>query len=692
MNKILLFLSLMLFVSGAIAQDGAANQMDSKFLMISQPYGDSIKLRWSPTSYDNFMEGNGKGYLLTRFEIGGDPAGVKREIKLRPEQDWQAIAENDDMAFLAGGIIYGGLEALEMGSSDDKVNLYQAYQKEQSNNYQYAYCMYAADNSFQTAEYLGLGFVDKDIQRGKTYIYELSYLVNPVQKQKLIVSSGDPISLPKPINSRIQFLDGVAVINWNTEILSQRYISYDVEKSTDMGRTYVQMNKAPIVHLKTSDGDHQLNYVDSLAQNGQTTYYRISGNNPFGDKGPYSDPLIGKGIPAPLQASAQIVDVVEYPVGTITLRWSFEEEFESRIKGFDIYMSDEFDGEFSKVTSTLIPADGRKFVETNPQPKSFYKVIAVDENDHQLGSFPVMSQLEDLIAPLAPTMLQGELDEETGIVSLNWNANEELDLQGYRVFYSNDPVENFIQHTETSINELTYQHQISMKLGNKSIYYKILAVDFRENYSKFSETIEVKKPDNTPPTAPVIMVNKVNKENVEIKYGKSESRDIQHQALMRKMKDGDGDWEEVMDLTADTGMNYFKDSTLKMDVPYLYKIVVNDFDENFNESKVVEAQLRDSKFSNIFDFSLSFDRMRKGIRLDWKYNTRKEVSSFVIYRGEEGAPVSTYEMVAVKNAENLNFSFMDNGIKPKKSYSYKILGQNADGSYSELSPEKVIKI
>ncbi len=74
-----------------------------------------------------------------------------------------------------------------------------------------------------------------------------------------------------------------------------------------------------------------------------------------------------------------------------------------------------------------------------------------------------------------------------------------MDIRGFNVFYSNKPDHEFSLLTKTPLTDTVFRDTISLKTLTKKIYYKVVAVDYNSNYSKFSQILELKRPDVVPP-------------------------------------------------------------------------------------------------------------------------------------------------------------------------------------------------
>ncbi len=110
----------------------------------------------------------------------------------------------------------------------------------------------------------------------------------------------------------------------------------------------------------------------------------------------------------------------------------------------------------------------------------YYTVTAVDVNGNESDPSDEVSAtpIEDTISPAAPTGLTAKASD--GSVSLNWNSNNEPDLEGYIVYRSETAVGGYTAiATNISLNEY-----VDGSAANcTTYYYLITAVDAKGNES-----------------------------------------------------------------------------------------------------------------------------------------------------------------------------------------------------------------
>src|SRR5690606_31469474 len=113
-------------------------------------------------------------------------------------------------------------------------------------------------------------------------------------------------------------------------------------------------------------------------------------------------------------------------------------------------------------------------------------------------SFPYLVQIADDTPPAIPGEIHGEIDS-TGTVVLQWKANADADLLGYRVFRSNSPSDDPIEVTTRILSENTFLDTVKVRVLNREVYYRVVAVDQNYNTSEYSARIVLHRPDIIPP-------------------------------------------------------------------------------------------------------------------------------------------------------------------------------------------------
>lgn len=374
---------LMLFalLHGFAQSTAPALQIEAKAV-----YSDSVVIvRWAPANLATWKWGNSEGYDLIRFTVidQGDTlngaqydssmVSLAAALKPLPENEWDPLVDENDLAGVAAGSIYG--DSLDLLPPDGP-NLLNIYYKGQESENRFSFSLFAADQDFTVATMMGLAFVDYSTTPGSRYIY----WVKPHDPDSLAtvrpgftsVQTDSLFVLPAPSELRGTAGDHSAVLNWRRN--DQYFTSYILERSDD-GINFLPRNERPLISAAAPDTDDgAIAFVDSLYANGVTFIYRVRGRSPFGLLSNPSDTVQVSGKPGPVFALLSIEDIGEIQEGELQVRWNFPQDMESKFLGFDIYRGASPEGPFVKLNQTTLTVSERSFIDTDPQAVNYYQV------------------------------------------------------------------------------------------------------------------------------------------------------------------------------------------------------------------------------------------------------------------------------------------------------------------------------
>ena len=683
MRSIILIGFSLLLLTKSIAQDTIS------VATFCHSYGDSIAVRWQPYSKTGWIIGKDNGYKLVRLAYSGGDLVETKEVgifKFLPQSKWQNLLQNNTYATLP----YQAAYDYESPITDlNNINNVLSKNKEEENIF--IFNLLYANFDFEVATAMGLGYMDKDIKRGFRYQYMIAYVDSKsyVQTTPLIaeVAAYSKNKLPIIDSLDIETEDSRATLRWNFIDFESKYVAYFIGRSSDGGKNFVQVNNTPFVPLVDDIyGDPDTRYIyfndDSLTNN-MTYHYRIRGVSYFGDTGLPSNIVAGTPKSGPISAEPIITDVWENEEGNFKISWFFDSTFLDQIKYFEVYKSDGQSSPHKKISYQKIYADQPLvFIDSFPNVINFYKIKAIDKNDHERNSISVLGQLQDNTPPLPPINIEGIYDT-TGIIKISWSGNTESDLSGYFVYASNIEKGDYSILTRSgSVKDTFFLDTVGLNRANERIYYKLVALDFRGNQSDFSKTILVKLPDRWPPVKPVFKRHQTQTGKLFLEWTNSSSYDISHNVLERKIQDSLLWQPLVIDSTRGTTVNYL-DSLVDYKNKYQYRIRAVDDDNLFSYSDTLILQpIDDRQRSIISNFTLSHSNKRT-VKLSWDLNTPiDQIKKITIFRGTENKLVIPYETIYDFNDEIKANTFIDQNIPPNKIYTYKVIIRLKNGSFS----------
>jgi len=657
--------------------------------ILSRPLEDSIMLRWGPTTPMAWELSNEYGYKIERVTILRNHKLLdKPEEKLLtpspirpwPMAQWESLVDKNDYAAIAGQALFGETFQVTENMSSDMM---QVVNKARELEMRFSFALFAADQSQEVAKASGLYFVDNNVNEGEKYLYRIYTLVPeqtlPIDTGYVYTGTMDYAPLPSPIEMNAAVEDRYVELRWNSENYQDIYSSYMLERAED-GGAFRKINEKPIVN--TYKGDRPKSRftfrMDSLPRYNTEYQYRVRGISPFGEVGPPSDTAKVMAYEKN-KINPYIVEKINVDNESIKLVWEFDQKDEAKIRGFSVMRAPNPKAVYDTIASGLSPTT-RSFVDESPELANYYVVAAEDHGGKFRNSFPALAQLVDSIPPAAPTGLVGVIDT-TGLVTLTWKPNKESDLWGYRIYRANYSDEEYSQLTVSPVTENVFYDTIPLRNLTPQIYYKVMAVDRRDNPSVFSTPAKLIKPDLLPPVAPVIENVESTDEGVKLTIIPSSSADVNTHLLYRK-NINETNWQLVSQFDSLKSKLNYTDSSQVDYKKYKYTIVAVDHSgleseqSNLVEGKKIDNGVRD-RIRNIY---AEANREERFIHVEWKYD-KIGIDKFLIYKSDGDQGYRLYKTIKGDN------KFVDRSLKINSIYKYKVMAVYKSGARSPLSKE-----
>ncbi|MBI9064603.1 MAG: hypothetical protein JEZ14_21640 [Marinilabiliaceae bacterium] len=633
-------LLILLSVSNIYAQE---EELKHEMKLLARPLPDSIVLRWAPTTYQLWLSGNKYGYHVTRTTLIRNEKFVKEKairltsdpLKPRPLEQWEPLADTDGYAGVAAQAIYG--DGFEVETEKGETSIIDIMNKATEQENRLGFALFAADQSAEVARYSGLWLTDKNVKPGEKYLYR----VFPAQvPEGMVVDTAifytgvdEYLPLPAPVDVKAEPGDRMVTLTWDKKYQSQFFNSFWIERSKDDGKHFRRLNDVPLVNT-TPEGYDEADfhfYMDTLPDNATAFQYRVIGISVFGELSPPSQVVATQGIYK--ISSVPIMKALPGSTGeTVELSWEFPNAKNEKIDGFRIYRSEKFDQDYQLLEEKL-SAINQSYTDQQPLMTGYYRIQAFNHGFDGPQSIPKMVQLVDSIPPAIPSGLIAKADT-SGLVRLTWTANKEKDIFGYRIFRANHIREEFSQLTVEPTPTNSYSDTINLETLTKEVYYKVVAIDQRQNKSGFSEVLKLERPDIVPPAAPVIKKISSSTNGITLQWHRSPSQDVEKQVLYRN-RQGSREWEVVN--------TFLPDSTQTTDQPSLsgtiYRYLLIAVDKAGNESKPaapVAGKYNAPKKQGVWITPKVKVNKKKGtVGLSWE-RPDQNVKQYLVYRKKEG--------------------------------------------------------
>ncbi len=680
-KNILFALFGLLFSVSAIANSNDSTQTIS---IISRATPDQIMLKWAVDSPQLWRKANKYGFYLLRTTLVRNGTPLTNEeikplndgnpIKPAPPEYWESAMEENDNAAIMAQALFGESFEVESENPDEISALINLIQEEEQ---RYTYALIVTDRDFEIAQKAGVAFVDPDVNPNEMYLYQVAVAASPelVTPDTAFVYTGlsDYTELPQIINVIPEFQEKRVILSWDDRLYRTTYSSYNIERSLN-GADFKPINESPVMPLNPSTS--LVMYADTIT-NGVDYYYRVRGISFFGEAGPYSEIVSGKANKK-LDHTPRFTGYEFLGASSVKLKWEFNQEAVPLTDHFEIACAENHSGNYKVIKQSIDAGEAQATIDNLWYASNYLVITAFGKNGEQKRSTPYLVQVVDSFPPAPPVMLSGKMDS-IGVVSLNWNANTETDIWGYKVLRGQRLKEEFSVLTPSPIPNNNFSDTLPVKFLNEKIYYNIVAVDKRNNHSGYSEMLIVERPDLIPPSAPVFTAFKTKPDSVLLSWTKSSSTDVIAHELYRReyAKGSPGGWAVIY--TADTlAPGSFVDTEVKGKTKYEFAIVAVD-----------DAGLRSEKENNIVvttpagvdtdilnNFKALVDRSKNSITLSWD-SQPKAIKTIWLYKAENDKPLTLY-----KKFSGDVHSYLDEKISLNSHYKYLIKAISVSGQPS----------
>ncbi|MDE3743068.1 fibronectin type III domain-containing protein [Maribacter polysaccharolyticus] len=694
MEKIIkqaIFILLLPLIYNGYGQTPGANPMALPQLVLkARALNSSVMLRWGTNDRFAWKKGIENGYVIERTTISRNGIPLKEvEKKIlnsgpilpKPLNSWEKFILNNDMAAVTAQAIYG--ENFNVDNSEENPFIKIINQSSELQQ-RFAFSMFAVDQDFEVALFAGLGYVDNDVHSNERYLYNIKF-AEPnelnIKETGTLIAPGKSNPLPKPYDFAGYYYNNSFVLIWEYDNLQHFYNAYDLEKSED-GVTFKKVNNVPITKLNTTDVSG-ISYVDSIPQYSKKYWYRIKGKTIFNETSPASDTVSVIAYKELLVAPEfKDNDVISDKV--VDLTWSFAQDEEWKVTSYELLRSNTAPGPYIKVIDDIDPAN-RKVTYSNLQDINYFKIRAKGIAGDFQDSSPNMVQPIDSIPPSKPSDLIGVIDT-LGVVRITWEENPELDLRGYVLMRANRPNQEFTRLNKQEIKETEYTDTINLKSFNKSVFYKLKALDSRYNESIPSDVLQLKRPSKIPPINPVFTTYEVYGDTVHLEWIPSISENIVRQIIYRKKADTNEDilWENISEIT-DNSVSNFNDPDTETNQKYLYTITaVNEFMIASKPSPPISITTMPELIKpGVKGLYANVDRENRFIQLSWRINGNA-IAEIEVYRKDSESQFTKY--ATLKKDER---QFFDTKLILNTIYTYALKVLYNDGSMGVWEEIKV---
>lgn len=675
--------------------------------VLARAYGDSIVLRWAAPDYVAWRYLNNVGVDILRLREDGGIDTLAHAFKPTPLDRFRTLySESDSLAQMGMGSIYNLDRPDPNATQDEPGSMGSLFQIHGEQQMQFGVAVLVSEWRADVANHMAMRWVDKNVRAGQTY----SYSIVPTEidtTMTVMLDAGLVEDLEnvryKPLPFDVEVGDSVSPPNgvrlWWTD---KDYSSYEIERRRQGTTQWKRLNQRPYIVMAVNQQENQDCFFGDNVPAPGTYEYRILAHDPFGDLTQPSITHVVKigDMEPPRAAEITWIEIIrpreDAPADEIWADIHFvKDTMEADFVGLMpmYYHERATEGKWRPLLDKpLAPTDTVCRIDVTNLVSGDVVVAAYDTAHNVSYGIPQLLRVSDMRPPKAPTGLRATTEAIIGTITLTWDAlPDDDDVDYYEIVFANDTTHAFMTQKHGQTRDTVFVDTVSMEANQKYIYYKVRAIDFSSNIGDFSETLQVIRPSNVPPSQAHIDSAYVDGRGVFMRWICGDDEQMAYHHVLRRLESKD-EWTLLCRCDADSVKAHNNvieildtpDASVKD--PWIYAI------ESFNYSDVssglsLQYMIRfdgEKLFSWPIRLHSSYLPQDNETRLAWEMDANPPYSGewwFCIYRKGPDDKLPQFLMSAQPEERDFNDFLM----RPGETAEYYILIQYADGRVSEPS-------
>lgn len=652
----------------------------------------TVVLRWVPSTPSLWTMSKYYGYRLERCTV--DTLTGKQSdwtfpgdsvLKPMTLDMWKtAVSRNpDDLYLQAAGQAHYGSRGAEPNTLDEMI-----LKSDELRNY-YSAAILSTEFSANAANASALRFEDDSVEPGKLYIYRIKSLcpadVIAAEPGITSVTTFAIQTFPPIVTSQVYEGEHMVELAWDKAAYQSFYSAFNIYRKPAHGSEWKRINDLPVAFTGVKNPD-LFYYRDSLVENYLPYDYQIEGLTPFATKGPRSREIKCMGRDRTPPAAPFNIQTQYLGNNQMLVTWEADPA-DHDIAGFRISRSHEANEQFLELTSRPLPPSARAFTDTtcNEMIDNFYYIGVMDTAGNVNVGFPTYGTILDSIPPEPPSGLSGSIDTN-GVVTITWQPGEEPDIKGYYIHSANRADQTYINLTGHPVQDTVWRDTIPLNVLSETVYYRLVAIDMRYNYSQYSTVLALKKPDRVAPVAPVLFNVQNENQRVILEWYNSTSLDVTSNILQRRIKT-DSVFVEVYRCNSLQPSARYEDTAIQGGIEYVYRVIAQDDDGLFSppSGEMVITAYEHKYLPPVTQLIATVNDTLRKVELSWSYPDNGHLR-YAVYRSVNGSLFTSHKMIS--HAQQ----FLDGPFQPGDMIMYKIKVINDKSWQSDFSSETIARI
>ncbi|SMB97509.1 fibronectin type III domain-containing protein [Deinococcus hopiensis] len=471
---------------------------------------------------------------------------------------------------------------------------------------------------------------------------------------------------PVPVPSAVKAGSGLAArLTWAAPVGADTglVVAYNVYRASATG-PFTRLEPAPFFRTQGSGGDV---FSDPAVRPGASYRYRVTSVDLFGRESAPTAPvtLVTR---APL--SAPEISRASSGNRTVTLDWTPGSD--PRIRTQMVLRGTTPDN--LSVVARLAPTVGRYLDAGVEGGVPYLYALAVVDETGQVGPRGSLTSAvgQNLTPPAAPGGLTITPGERALI--LNWAANPEGDLRGYRVYRAEDdqPVTQELLLTGLPITATTYSDAIAP--GVQTRYrYRVVAVNTTQVDSAPSVSVAATLLDRTPPPSPILAPVAVGPTGLTLNWSQAEVPDLAGFEVTRTAVNT----SETVLATPGASVRTYADTSATRGVAYTYSLRSLDRAGNRSQAAAPVTAALPALAGGTLPINLRATLLpeKAGVQLRW--DRGPSAAQYVVYRLAGTQPLQVSDLLS-------ELAFTDPQGQADSQYVLRAVSRS--GELSEPSP------